>query len=44
MENSIKYIGEALAAAYQKLAESRWLYIMELVVMITWLLAMIFDF
>jgi hypothetical protein len=44
MENSIKYIGEAVAAAYQKLVESRWLSVIELVVMITWLLAMIFDF
>jgi hypothetical protein len=44
MANSIRYIGEALGAAYQKLAQSRWLYIIELTALIIWLLAMIFDF
>jgi hypothetical protein len=44
LEHNIKYIGERLSAAYYKLVESRWLYIMELVVLITWLFAMIFDF
>jgi hypothetical protein len=44
LQNSFKYLGEAFAAFYHKFTESRWLYIIEILVMITWLLAMIFDF